>query len=313
MVKYYQLRNQFLNRVSLPRKYRHLMSKESVWGWLFLVPTLVSLGLVSVYPVFRAAYLSMNEYNGITPPTWVGPAHYVKILSGWPEFWQVLLNTVSWAFGSIIIMLVVGMGFAVLLNREFRGRNVVQGLLLLPWAMPYIAVALNFQWMYNYNLGVFNGLLRLVGLGAIPWIGSSKYALFSAMLGWVWRNFPFFMISFLAAMKAIPDSLYEAALVDGSTRWELFRHITLPYLQPVIIVTTLLMSLWTFNNFTMIFVLTSGGPGMSSMVLPVYVYNNAFLSNSVGLASAIGMVMMVIMLGYGLVYLQLYRQDIGQV
>ena len=301
------------SRSSLRMRYRHLLSKESVWGWLFLVPTLIAILLVSVYPVFRAAYLSFQEYNGITPPTWVGFDHYVKILSGWPEFWAVLKNTVVWSFGSIVMMLFLGLGFAVLFNREFRGRRIAQGLMLLPWAMPYIAVALNFQWMYNYNQGVINGILRLVGLHAISWLGSSKYALFAATLGWVWRNFPFFMISFLAAMKAIPNSLYEAALVDGSTRWELFRHITLPYLQPVIIVTTLLMSLWTFNNFTMIFVLTSGGPGISSMVLPVYVYNNAFLSNSVGLASAIGMVMMVIMLGYGLVYLQFYRQDIGQV
>lgn len=306
-------RNPTDGETSLRQRYRLLLSKESVWGWLFLLPTVLAILLVSVYPVFRAASLSFEVYNGITPPHWVGIQHYVTLLTSMPSFWAVLKNTVVWSFASIVLMLLLGLGFAVLFNREFRGRQIAQGLMLLPWAMPYIAVALNFRWMYNYNQGVINGVLNLIGLHSVAWLGSSKYALFAATLGWVWRNFPFFMISFLAAMKAIPNSLYEAALVDGSSRWELFRHITLPYLQPVLIVTTLLMSLWTFNNFTMIFTLTRGGPGTSSMVLPVFVYRNAFVSNSVGMASAIGMVMMLIMLGYGLVYLQFYRQDIGQV
>lgn len=301
--------NILTDKISVPRRYRHWLSKESVWGWIFLFPTVLAICLVSVYPLLRAAYLSFTSYTGITSPEWIGLEHYVRIFTGWPEFWFVLKNTLVWAFGSVLVMVLLGLGFAVLLNRDFRGRNVVQGLLLLPWVTPYIAVALNWQWLYRYNTGLFNGLLTYFNLNPVPWLGSSKYALAAAMAAWCWRNFPFFMISFVAAMKAIPSSLYEAALVDGSTRWELFRYITLPYLRPVIIVTTLLMSVWSFNNFTMIYVLTSGGPGVSSMVLPVYVYRQAFIGNSFGMASAIGMVMMLIMLGYGLVYLRLYQED----
>ncbi|WP_136689811.1 carbohydrate ABC transporter permease [Halorhabdus amylolytica] len=294
------------------KEYQYWLSSESVWGWVFLLPTIAAIGLVNVYPVIRAIYLSFTDYDGITEPTWIGLEHYIRIFTGWPEFWQVLQNTLVWVFGTVVVMLVLGMGFAVLLNHDFPGSGIATSLLLLPWVMPYIAVALNWQWMYRYQTGVFNGLLQLAGLERVLWLGSGKFALAAAMVGWIWRNFPFFMISFLSAMKAIPTELYEAALVDGSSRWELFRHITFPYLQPILIVTTLLMSLWTFNNFTMIFVLTGGGPGLSSMVLPVYVYRKAFITGDMGMAAAIGIVMMLIMLSYGLVYLRFYRADIGQ-
>ena len=295
----------------IPREYYHWLSKESVWGWLFLVPSLLALGLVSVYPLFRGIYLSFFEYDGIGDPEWVGLEHYSYIL-GWTEFWVVMRNTLVWAFAAVVIMALIGLGFAILLNRDFRGRSVATTLLLLPWAVPFIAIALNWRLMYNFELGPLNGFLRLTGISdGLPWIASSRYALFSIMLAWVWRNFPFFMLTFLAGMKGIPSDLYEAARVDGSTKLDQFRHITLPFLQPIAVVMTLLMSLWTLNHFTLIYVMTGGGPGNTSMVLPVYIYRQAFRFNEMGLASAIGVVMLLVMLAYGLIYLRLYREDVG--
>ena len=300
-----------IREFEIPREYYHWLSKESVWGWLFLLPSLLALGLVSVYPLFRGIYLSFFEYDGIGDPEWVGLEHYAYII-GWTEFWVVMRNTLVWAFAAVVIMAMVGLLFATLLNREFRGRSIATTLLLLPWAIPFISIAFNWRLMYDYELGVINGAFRLIGLtDGVAWLASSRYALFSIMLAWVWRNFPFFMLTFLAGMKGIPGDLYEAARVDGSTKLDQFRHITMPFLQPVAVVMTLLMSLWTLNHFTLIYVMTGGGPGNSSMVLPVYIYRQAFHLQNMGLASAIAVVMLLVMLTYGLIYLRLYREDVG--
>lgn len=295
---------------SIREEYRYLLSKESVWGWLFLLPTLVALAVVSVFPILRGILLSLYEYNALKPDVWVGLGNYTQIF-GLPEFWNVLKNTFVWSFASVVMMAALGLGFALLLDREFKGRSIATTLLLLPWTIPFIAVALNWNLLFDFNLGMFNGILALLGFERIDWLSRGRYALFSVTLAYVWRNFPFFMITFLAAMKGIPQDLYEAARVDGSTRLDLFRHITLPFLQPIGIVTTLLMSLWTLNHFTLIYVMTSGGPGNASMVLPVYIYRQAFRQNDFGLAAAIAVVMLIIMMSYGLVYLRLYQEEVG--
>lgn len=296
--------------ITIPEEYQYWLSKESVWGWLFLLPTLAALGLISVVPILRGIALSFYEYGGLREDVFVGVENYVEVFA-LPDFWVVMQNTFVWSFTAVILMAALGLGFAVLLNREFTGRSVATTLLLLPWTIPFIAVALNWTLLFNFELGMFNGILELMGIEGVEWLGRSRYALFSVTLAYVWRNFPFFMITFLAAMKGIPQDLYEAAKVDGSDRLDLFRHITLPFLQPIGVVTTLLMSLWTLNHFTLVFVMTSGGPGNSSMVLPVYIYRQAFRQNDFGIAAAIAVVMLVIMLGYGMVYLRLYQEDVG--
>lgn len=299
-----------LGEFAVPREYRHWLSKESVWGWLFLLPTLTALGLVSVYPILRGISLSFYEYDGVRDSQWIGLDNYVRI-AGMGEFWTVLANTLVWSFAAVVLMAGIGLGFAALLNRDFKGSGIATTLLLLPWTIPFIAVALNWRLLYSFELGMFNGLLAVAGIEGVEWLGRSRYALFSITLAYVWRNFPFFMITFLAAMKGIPTDLYQAAKVDGSSGFDLFRHITLPFLQPIGIVTTLLMSLWTINHFTLVFVMTGGGPGNSSMVLPVYIYQRAFLNNDIGMASAIAVVLLLIMLSYGLVYLRLYQEEVG--
>lgn len=297
--------------ISIPREYQYWFSKESVWGWLFLLPTLFALAVVSVYPILRGIALSFYEYGGLQEDVWVGLGNYETVFQ-LPEFWVVVRNTFVWAFAAVVLMAAIGLAFATLINRDFTGQSIATTLLLLPWTIPFIAVALNWTLLFDFELGMLNGILRLFGLHeGIAWLGRSRYALFSITLAYVWRNFPFFMITFLAAMKGIPNDLYEAARVDGSNRLDLFRHITLPFLKPIGIVTTLLMSLWTLNHFTLIYVMTSGGPGNSSMVLPVYIYRRAFLQNEMGVAAAIAVVMLVIMMGYGLVYLRLYDEEVG--
>lgn len=298
-------------RITIPEEYQYWFSKESLWGWLFLLPSLAALALISVVPILRGIALSFYEYGGLQEDVFVGFENYATVFS-LPDFWVVMKNTLVWSFAAVVMMATVGLAFAILLNREFKGRSVATTLLLLPWTIPFIAVALNWTLLFNYEMGMFNGLMDVLGFGdGVEWLGRSRYALFSVTIAYVWRNFPFFMITFLAAMKGIPSDLYEAAQVDGSSRLDLFRHITLPFIQPIGVVTTLLMSLWTLNHFTLVFVMTSGGPGNSSMVLPVYIYRQAFIQNNFGIAAAIAVVMLVIMLGYGMVYLRLYQEEVG--
>lgn len=298
------------DRFSFRWEPEYWLSKESVWGWIFLLPTLAALGLVSVYPILRGIGLSFFQYHSLQPNEFVGLDHYVRIF-GWDAFWIVLRNTLVWSFAAVVLMAVIGLAFALLLNREFKGRALATTLLLMPWTVPFIAVALNWRLLFAFEMGMFNGFLVAIGYEGVEWLGRGRYSLFSVTLAYVWRNFPFFMITFLAAMKGIPGDLYEAARVDGSTKFDLFRHVTLPFLRPIGIVTTLLMSLWTINHFTLIFVMTEGGPGNSSMVLPVYIYRRAFLHGDFGVASAIAVVMLIIMLSYGLIYLRLYKEEVG--
>jgi ABC-type sugar transport system permease subunit len=260
-------------------------------GYLFVLPIVVMvLGLVA-YPFCYAVYLSMTQKFVGMPPVWVGFENYVRLASD-GFFQRAVVNSFTFTFSSVAVKLVLGMGMALVLMSRIRWRSFWTGVLLIPWVAPTVVSALNFLWIYDGSLGVLNYLLvkvfRILPQG-VGWLSEPGTAMASVIAVNIWRGFPFFGISFLAGMKAIPGELYEAAAVDGATAAQRFRHVTLPGIKNIVIIVVLLSTIWTFNDFAIIYILTKGGPGGATQVIPVFTYEMAFGAQRLGEAIAVAL------------------------
>ncbi len=234
-----------------------------------------------------------RKYVGV-PPVWVGLENYVKLtFDGF--FQRAVANSFIFTFGSVAVKTVLGMAMALVLTSNIRFRSFFTGVLLIPWVAPTVVTALNFLWIFDYSLGVLNYLLVRV-LHILPrgvgWLSEPGTAMASVIAVNIWRGFPFFGISFLAGMKGIPAELYEAAAVDGAGAVRRFRYVTLPGLRNIVIIVLLLSTIWTFNDFQIVYILTKGGPGGATQVLPVFTYEMAFGAQRLGEAVAVALYML---------------------
>jgi ABC-type sugar transport system permease subunit len=260
-------------------------------GFLFVLAIVALVLALVAYPFGYAVYLSLTrKYVGM-PPVFVGLENYVRLtFDGF--FRRAVANSFIFTFGSVALKLGLGMAMALVLTSRIRWRSFWTGLLLIPWVAPTVVSALNFLWIYDYSLGVLNYLLvrvfRVLPTG-VGWLSEPGTAMASVIAVNVWRGFPFFGISFLAGMKGIPAELYEAAAVDGATAGQRFRHVTLPGIRNIVIIVVLLSTIWTFNDFAIIYILTKGGPGGATQVLPVLTYEIAFGAQRLGEAIAVAL------------------------
>jgi len=263
-------------------------------GFLFVLPIVVLVLALVAYPFCYAIYLSMTRKFVGMPPEFVGLENYIRLASD-GFFQRAVWNSVIFTFGSVIFKLVLGMAMALVLTSKIRFRNLFTGLLLIPWVAPTVVSALNFLWIYDGSLGVLNYVLVKV-LGILPqgvgWLSEAGTAMAAVIFVNIWRGFPFFGISFLAGIKAIPGELYEAASVDGANAFQRFVHVTLPGLRNIVIIVVLLSTIWTFNDFAIVYILTKGGPGGTTMVLPVFTYEMAFGAQRLGDAIAVALYML---------------------
>jgi ABC-type sugar transport system permease subunit len=263
-------------------------------GFLFVLPIVLLVLALVAYPFCYAIYLSMTRKFVGMPPEFVGLENYIRRASD-GFFQRAVWNSVIFTFGSVIFKLVLGMAMALVLTSKIRFRNLFTGILLIPWVAPTVVSALNFLWIYDGSLGVLNYMLVKV-LGILPhgvgWLSEAGTAMAAVIFVNIWRGFPFFGISFLAGMKAIPGELYEAAAVDGANAFQRFVHVTLPGLRNIVIIVVLLSTIWTFNDFAIVYILTKGGPGGATMVLPVFTYEMAFGAQRLGDAIAVALYML---------------------
>ena len=263
-------------------------------GYLFVLPMVIMVLALVAYPFCYAAYLSLTrKYVGV-PPVFVGFENYVRLAyDGF--FRRAVWNSFVFTLASVGFKLVLGMVMALVLTSRIRYRNLFTGLLLIPWVAPTVVSALNFLWIFDASLGVLNYLLvkvfRILPQG-VGWLSEAGTAMASVIFVNVWRGFPFFGISFLAGLKAIPGEQYEAAAVDGANIVQRFRHVTLPALRNIIIIVMLLSTIWTFNDFAIVYILTKGGPGGATQVLPVFTYEMAFGAQRLGEAIAVALYML---------------------
>jgi ABC-type sugar transport system permease subunit len=263
-------------------------------GFLFVLPIVALVLALVAYPFCYAIYLSMTRKFVGMAPVFVGFENYVRLASD-GFFLRAVQNSLVFTFGSVVFKLVLGMAMALVLTSNIRFRSVFTGILLVPWVAPTVVSALNFLWIYDGSLGVLNYLLvkvfRILPQG-VGWLSEAGTAMASVIFVNIWRGFPFFGISFLAGMKAIPGELYEAASVDGASALQRFVYVTLPSLRNIMIIVILLSTIWTFNDFGIVYILTKGGPGGATMVLPVFTYEMAFGAQRLGDAIAVALYML---------------------
>lgn len=274
-----------------PKQPRNTRSRawSRLLPYLFMGPAMLYIAVFVMIPLGRGVQLSFTDTKLINPQGGnpIGVENYAELLTS-ERFWNSFVVTVSYTAAIVIFSLMLGTLSAVLINRSFRGRALIRALLTFPYATPNVAVALIFLWMYNQSSGVFNESLAVLGIGEVGWLGDPDYGLFSVVLATLWKVTPFVMLVVLAALQSVPEELYEASRVDGADVLSTFRAIVLPHLMPTIRVVALLMTIWSIRRFEIIYLLTGGGPVETTNVLVINIYQQAFQSQKLGMAAAIG-------------------------
>jgi len=291
----------------LRRDLSGIIENEKVLGLFLLLPAFAIICFVVLYPMIENFVVSFYNPRAYEPTfsNFVGLNNYAIIFSE-EVFWSSLFRTVFYTVSSVALEFVVGLGLALALNTKFKGRSLIRGLTLLPWAVPWIATAFIFKWMYDQAFGVVNYFLTGLGLirGPIAWLANSQTALGAVILTNVWRDIPFMFVILLAGLQQIPREVIDAAKVDGVTRLKEFRYITLPSLKAIIITTVLLRFIWNFNAFDLTWLLTQGGPGDSTRTLSLHAYIVAFEAFRIGEGAAIATVMFAILVVFSLLWLR---------
>jgi multiple sugar transport system permease protein len=250
--------------------------QEKLTGWMMLFPALLVLGLVFIYPIGRAFWLSWFTENLGTQlePVFSGLGNYQRMV-GDGRFWQSLWNTSVFTVISVFLELLLGLGVALVLNKSFRGRGVVRTVAIIPWALPTAVMGLAWAWIFNDQYGVVNDLLIRLGLidTGINWLGTPTLAMIALIIADVWKTTPFISIILLAGLQSISGDLYEAHRLDGASPWQSFTQITLPLLMPQILIALLFRFAQSFGIFDLVQVMTGGGPAGSTETVSIYIYS----------------------------------------
>jgi multiple sugar transport system permease protein len=247
-------------------------------------------------------------YTPTLEGSFVGISNYRDLLAR-GEFWISLRNTLVWTLGSLSLQLLLGVGMALMLHQNVWFRSLARSLILFPYFVSTVVAVLVWRWLFNDLYGILNHMLIGIGVVDMPvdYLGAMPNAMISLILVGAWKYFPFVVIAVLARLQTIPDALYEAARIDGAGPVARFFDVTLPQLRDVLVVIILLRAIWDFKEFDLIFLLTGGGPVISTQTLSLLVYKEAFALNQMGMAAAYAVVMMAIMLVFMVVYIRRTR------
>ena len=284
--------------------------KDRRLGLLLVIPIIIIVFGIMGYPFLRAIYLSFTDKLVGMQEKFVGLKNYQKLLSD-KVFWKSLTNTIIYTAGCIGAKLVFGMLFALVLNQDFKGKGFFRTLLLIPWAIPGMVAATTWRWMYDSTYGIINSLLISIGLTktGIAWLSDVHIVLLSTMIVNVWRGIPFFMFSILGALQTLDRQQYEAATVDGAGILKQFWYITLPSIGSGVGITTLLSTIWTFNDFEHVYLLTGGGPLYASSTIATYTYDMAFIQNNFARAMSIAVSVIPILLILIVLYTKANKEE----
>jgi multiple sugar transport system permease protein len=282
--------------------------------YLLVAAAVGYLALFAGVPIVRGVQLSFTNTQLIAPRggRQVGLDNYAHIL-GADAFAQTVLTTVVYAFCTVAGSLVLGTAAALILHRWFPGRTLARTVSVLPWAVPTVAVALVFRWIFNNDNGLANDGLAVLGIGARGWLTDPRYGMASVLIATIWKVTPFVMLVVLAALQSVPDELYEATRIDGADAHTAFTLVVLPYLKPTLSVVGLLMTIWSFRRFEIIWLLTGGGPVQATNTVVISVYQQAFNNSQLGFAAALGVLGLVLSLIVTLVYFVLETRSARKV
>lgn len=275
--------------------------------YVFIAPNVVLFTAFSFLPLVYAVFISFHDWGLISEPDFIGLRNYTRLLHD-RLFWQSLGHTLTYAAGTVPTSMALGLALAVALNRRMHGRIVLRSLYFLPIVVSAVAAGTIAAWVFNDNYGVVNAILVRSGIGRIAWLSTPQWALPSLMIATLWLRVGFCMVVYMAALQSIPTTYYEAARIDGAGAWRQFRHITLPLLKPATFLLLILSVIYSFHVFDLIFVMTGGGPGFSTTMLVQYVYRAAFVTSEFGYASAMGLILYVMILAFTVLQWRFSRQ-----
>lgn len=268
---------------------------RSLAPYLWIAPAVLLYILFKLAPIIGGIYLALLKWDGIEQPVFVGLRNFERILSD-EVIGLALWHNVLYALGTVTAKLAVSLALALLLNQALRGRAFYRTALFLPVVMSFVVVGILWSWLYNTQFGLINSLLHTVGLGTLAhdWLGDPNSTLWALMVVDTWKWYGFHMVIFLAGLQTIPTELYEAAHIDGASRWQRFAHITFPLLQPVTLVNFTLALMGAFNVFDIPYIMTEGGPANSTIVMALHIYIRGFKFYQFGYAAALSYVLLLL-------------------
>jgi arabinogalactan oligomer/maltooligosaccharide transport system permease protein len=302
------------------------------FAWAMVAPVVLVLSVLVLYPLVRGVYLSFtntteaNQYTEICirsitgtevcepnpdAARFVGLENYIRVLTGEVgEFWHQLMITLIWTVTCVVFHYGIGLGLAILLNRPMRLRGLYRVLLILPWAVPTFVSAFAWRFLFRQEYGLINELLRAVGVEPVAWFDNTWTSLATAIVANIWLGVPFMMVALLGGLQTIPAELHEAATIDGASNWQRFLHVTLPGLRPVSMTVILLGTIWTFNMFPVIYLLTGGEPAGKTEILVTGAYRAAFEGiRNYSLAATYGVLILSILLVFSVLYRRALRRQ----
>lgn len=283
---------------------------KNIVAYLLILPAIGLRFSTSIYPIFYTMYLSFHEIDFVMGiKTFVGLSNYIKMFRD-PVVMGTLKFTFFFTFLSTGVQIGLGLILALILNREFRAREFLRSISLLPWAIPLVVAGMAARWMFNDSFGVINDLLlrTCVIHERLQWLGVPILAKSAIIMTDIWKNIPFVVLVFLAGLQGIPPLLYEAAEIDGASKLQRFKFITLPMMKDLILTITLFVTAWRLITFDIVYVLTSGGPGTSTEVMAVRAYKEAFRYLSFGYASTIAIILLLIVMGFSFFYIKFMKE-----
>ena len=289
-----------------PRSQKQMLVSR-LTPYLFLAPALLATAAVVLYPVATTLWMSLHDFVLFRPHSvpFIGLRNYERLLAD-EAFWISLGHSFVWVGLSVGLQFALGLGAALILNESFYFRSVARALIVVPWALPSVIIGLMFTWIYDFNLGLLNDLLLRIGWIEKPvaWLARPDTALYAVIATLVWQGFPFFAVTILAGLQAIPTELHEAAEIDGASRLQRFRHVVWPGLKGVILTALLLRTIWVANSLDVILVMTGGGPGYSTHTLPLYAFKRAYSGMEFGYGSALAVVLTFFLMLLALAYVR---------
>jgi len=288
------------------------------YAYAMLTPVLVVTVTLVGYPLLRGVYLSLTDANAnnignqFIPASYefVGLKNYLSILSGNEgHFYSILWRTVVWTAVNVFFHYTIAMGLALMLNRKLKGRGLYRTLLMVPWAMPQFVAAFAWGYMYNGDFGIFNQVLGTLGFEPRAWLNEPFTAFVAVIIVNVWLGIPFMMVALLGGMQSISQDLYEAASIDGANGWQKFRYITMPGLRSVSSTVILLGTIWTFNMFVVIYLITRGGPYDSTQILGTYAYRQFIDLRQFAVAATYGVLILSSLVVFASAYRRVLRRQ----
>ena len=269
----------------------------------FVLPSMIFILAISIYPTLTGIFYSLKSGNFLQLGRFVGAANYGKVLS-LPEFWHSVSFTALFSLCAVLGSYLIGLGLALLLDKDVIGRGFFRVVLLVPWVIPSVVSIAGWRWLIGSQSGFVNTVLGVFGIHPVLFLANSSWAIVSVIVVKIWRSYPFMMVTMLAQIQSIDRTLYEASAIDGANSRQTFLHITVPHLTTVSIVSWILMTIWSVNDFDTIWLLTQGGPSYATENLILLAYRWAFSMNQVGISSAIAVITLIVLMALASVVLR---------